>query len=66
MGKLRFLGSSGLGFLISCQRKMNAKGGDVKLCGMSRQVRTVFELAHMHRIFDIYDTKAEAARAFPR
>ena len=64
LGRLRFLGSSGLGALISCLRTMNAKGGDVKLCGMSKQVRTVFELVRLHRIFDIHGTKEEAAHAF--
>ena len=66
MGRLRFVDGSGVGVLISCLRKMNAKGGDVKLCGMSKQVHTVFESVRMHRIFDIYDTKAEAAQAFPK
>jgi len=62
--RLRFVDSSGLGAFISCLRKLNAKGGDVKLCGMSKQVRGVFELVRMHRIFDIYATKEEALRAF--
>jgi hypothetical protein len=31
---------------------------------MSRQVRAVFELVRMHRIFDILGTREEAARAF--
>jgi anti-anti-sigma regulatory factor len=31
---------------------------------MSKQVRTVFELVRMHRIFDIFATREEAARAF--
>jgi anti-sigma B factor antagonist len=43
---------------------MNTKGGDVKLCGMLPQVRTVFELVRLHRIFDIYSTPEEAVRAF--
>jgi anti-sigma B factor antagonist len=64
LGRLRFVDSSGLGAFISCLRKLNAKGGDVKLCGMSKQVRAVFELVRMHRIFDIYATKEEAVRAF--
>jgi anti-sigma B factor antagonist len=64
LSRPRFVDSSGLGAFISCLRKLNAKGGDVKLCGMSRQVRTVFELVRMHRIFDIYGTKEEAVRAF--
>jgi anti-sigma B factor antagonist len=64
LGRLRFVDSSGLGAFISCLRKANARGGDVKICSMSKQVRTVFELVRMHRIFDIYGTKEEAAHAF--
>lgn len=64
LSRLRFVDSSGLGAFISCLRRLNAKGGDVKLCGMSKQVRAVFELVRMHRIFDIYATKEEAVHAF--
>ena len=64
LGRLRFVDSSGLGAFISCLRKLNAKGGDLKLCGMSKQVRAVFELVRMHRIFDIFATREEALRAF--
>jgi anti-sigma B factor antagonist len=66
LGRLRFLDSSGLGAFLSCLRKVNAKGGDVKLCAMTKPVRAVFELVRMHRIFDIYGTSAEAAHAFQR
>jgi anti-sigma B factor antagonist len=64
LGRLRFVDSSGLGAFISCLRKLNAKGGELKLCGMSKQVRAVFELVRMHRIFDIFGTREEAVRAF--
>jgi anti-sigma B factor antagonist len=62
--RLRFTDSSGLGAFISCLRHANARGGDVKLCGISPQVRAVFELVRLHRIFDIYSTPEEAVRAF--
>ena len=61
---MRFLDSSGLGFFLSCLRKVMAKGGDLKLCGMSEQVRAVFELLRMQRILEIYDTREDALRAF--
>jgi anti-sigma B factor antagonist len=64
--RLRFVDSSGLGAFISCLRKLNAKGGDLKLTGMSKQVRAVFELVRMHRVFDILATKEDAIRAFDR
>ena len=62
--RLRFVDSSGLGAMLSCLRQLTAKGGDLKLSGMQKQVRAVFELVRMHRIFDIYGTREEAVRAF--
>ena len=64
LSRLRFVDSSGLGAFISCLRKLNAVGGDLKLCGMSKPVRAVFELVRMHRVFDIFDTPEQAVRAF--
>ena len=64
LSRVRFVDSSGLGAFISCLRKLNARGGDLKLCGMSRQVRAVFELVRMHRVFDICGTREEAVRMF--
>ena len=64
--RLRFIDSSGLGAFLSCLRKLNAKGGDLKLYGMSKQVRAVFELVRMHRIFEICGTQEEAVHAFER
>ena len=64
LSRLRFVDSSGLGGFISCLRKLNAKGGDLKLCAMSTQVRAVFELVRMHRVFDILTTREDAVRAF--
>jgi anti-sigma B factor antagonist len=64
LSRLRFVDSSGLGAFISCLRRLNAKGGDLKLCGMSKPVRAVFELVRMDRVFDILGTKEDAVRAF--
>lgn len=64
VSRLRFVDSAGLGSVISCLRKLNAKGGDLKLSGMSTPVRGVIELVRMHRVFDILPTKEEAVRAF--
>ncbi len=62
--QLRFVDSSGLGAMLSCLRQLSARSGDLKLCGMSKQVRALFELVRMHRIFDIYNTREEAVEAF--
>ena len=64
LSRLRFIDSSGLGAMLSCLRQVSAKGGDLKLCGMTKQVRATFELVRMHRIFDIFSIREEAVQAF--
>ncbi len=64
LSRLRFIDSSGLGSFLSCLRKVNARCGDLKLCCLSKQVRTVVELVRMHRMLDIFRTRDEAVRAF--
>jgi anti-sigma B factor antagonist len=50
--------------LLSCLRQVNAKGGDLKLCCLTKQVRVIFELVRLHRIFELFDTREAAAKAF--
>jgi anti-sigma B factor antagonist len=64
--RVRFIDSSGLGAFLSCLRRVNARGGDLKLCGLSKPVRTVFELVRMHRVFDIQPTRDAAVRRFEK
>ena len=59
-----FIDSSGLGALISLLRVVNGRGGQLRLCAMSRTVRALFELMRMHRVFVIDDTRDDAVRAF--
>lgn len=63
ISNINFVDSTGLGSLLACLRQLQRTGGDMKLCGMNKQVRALFELVRMHRIFDIYNSKAEALQA---
>lgn len=64
MSNLEFVDSSGLGMFMRCLRPLRAAGGDLKLFGMTKPVRTIFELVRFHRIIEIYNTQEEAIRAF--
>ncbi|MFZ4537065.1 STAS domain-containing protein [Propionivibrio sp.] len=60
LSPLRFVDSSGLGVLLSCLRTMNNKESQLKLIGLTKPVRALFELVRMHRIFSIYNSLDEA------
>jgi anti-sigma B factor antagonist len=62
--QLRFVDSSGLGLLLSSLRQVHSSGGDLKLCGMNKPVRALFELVRMHRVFEIFATREEAEASY--
>jgi anti-sigma B factor antagonist len=67
LSKIQFIDSSGCGAILACSRQVNPTGrgpGDLKLCGVSKQVRLVFEMVRLHKIMEIYNTREEALRAF--
>ncbi|MCB1113973.1 MAG: anti-sigma factor antagonist [Chlamydiia bacterium] len=61
--ELQFIDSSGLGSFLSILRRLNADGGDLKLCHMNKSVQSMFELVSMHKIFDILSSVEEAKKA---
>ena len=64
MENVDFIDSSGLGSLVSSLRVVNERGGDVKVAGLQKQVRSIFELTRLHRIFGIFDDVEAAAKSF--
>ncbi|RYG34242.1 anti-sigma factor antagonist [bacterium] len=61
---LKFVDSSGIGALLSCLRRANAAGGDVVLAELPANVRSLFEMVRMNRLFQIFGTKEEALASF--
>jgi anti-sigma B factor antagonist len=64
MQAITFMDSSGLGALISCQRIMNGRQAEFRLCSMNIAVRALFELMRMQRIFHLHSRRSEALGAF--
>lgn len=57
---VRFIDSSGLGALVSGFKNASARDGSLKLCCLQPQVRSMFELTRLHRVFEIFTTLQEA------
>lgn len=64
MSAVNFVDSSGLGAILSGLRLATHRGGDLKISGMSRSVRILFELVRMHKIIEVFAEKDEAVRSF--
>ncbi len=64
LGTVRFIDSSGLGALVSGFKNASAREGNLKLCCLQPQVRSMFELTRLHRVFEIFTTAEEALGSF--
>ncbi len=64
MARVQFMDSSGVGAILSCLRQIEGHGGKLKIYGMSKAVKSVFQITRMNRILDGYDTQGEALSAF--
>ena len=64
LSNVTFLDSSGLGIFLFCLKKLNQKGGDVKLCNVTKPVRVLFELVRLHQIIEVFNTEEEALASF--
>jgi len=59
-----FLSSSVLGKLITLNKRMKGKGGQLKLCEMKKEIHELFVLTNLTKIFDIYDDETAGLMAF--
>jgi anti-anti-sigma factor len=56
------LSSAMVAKLLILRRKMKPKGENLRLCGVSPQLRSVFAATGLDRLFDITDTETDTAR----
>lgn len=58
--EVRFIDSSGLGALVSGFKNATSSHGSLRLAALQPQVKSMFELTRLHRVFEIYQTVADA------
>jgi anti-sigma B factor antagonist len=51
--RLEYISSAGLGVLLKTQKRLMASGGKLRLTGLSRHLRDIFQYSGFDRIFEI-------------
>lgn len=59
---VKFIDSSGLGTLVSAMKSVRNAGGKFYVCSMNDQVKMLFELTKMNRIFEEFENREEFNR----
>jgi len=56
--------AAGVDMLLSCMTEAAKRDGDLKLAAPSPRAQVILELTQMDRLFEIFETVAEAAASF--
>ena len=62
--KVKFLSSSALGVLITLRSKAVAIKGKLAICSMRDELRKVFSISRLDKLFDFYENEEKALTAF--
>jgi hypothetical protein len=60
------LDAAGVDMLLQCMSEVMKRDGDLKLAAVSPQAAVILELTRTDRLFEIYETAADAVRSFSR
>lgn len=64
LSKMAHVDSSGLGVLVAILQWLNARGAVLKLACLQPRPKIVFDITHVCRVFEIYDTLEAALASF--
>ncbi len=59
-----YVDSSGLGALVSLNKRLREVGGELRLAALNDDMRTLFELTRLDTLFRLYASRAEALAQF--
>ena len=59
-----YVDSSGLGALVAAMKQARAVGGNLKLCGLQDDVRSIFEMTRLIKVMAVHSDRQEAVSSW--
>jgi anti-sigma B factor antagonist len=66
LAKITHIDSSGIGALITTMLELEKMNGSLKISGLGKPVKKVFDMTQAITLFEVYDTEAEALESFKK
>ncbi len=59
-----FMNSTAIGVLVGAHSTYTKKGWQVKLCGMNKNIDSIFVITKLSLVFDVHETRDQAIKSF--
>jgi anti-sigma B factor antagonist len=64
LGAVMYIDSSGLGALVAAMKHARAAGGDLRVCALESDVRSLFEMTRLTKVMSVHATRQDAVAAW--
>jgi len=64
LSSVTYMNSTAIGVLVSALATYSRKGWQIKLCGVNKNIDSIFVVTKLSLAFDVHDTRKEAIAAF--
>ncbi len=64
LGGVTYMNSTAIGVLVSAHTSYSRKGWQVKLCGVNKNIDSIFVITKLTLVFDVADTLPDALKKF--
>jgi anti-sigma B factor antagonist len=64
LGGVAYIDSSGLGVLVAAMKQARAAGGNVRLCSLQEEVRSIFEMTRLIKVMSVHPDREEAVASW--
>lgn len=64
LSKVNYLNSTAIGVLVSAQTTYSRKKWQVKLCGINKNISSIFVVTKLTLVFDVHDSREDAIKNF--
>lgn len=63
---INFITSLFIATIITISQRVRLQNGDIKICSVRTNVKKIFEITRLDKVFDIYDTYEKALESFSK
>ena len=64
LSNVTYLNSTAIGVLVSAHTTYAKRSWQIKICGVNKNINNVFVITRLTLVFDVHDTKEDAAKSF--
>jgi len=64
LSDVTYLNSTAIGVLVAAHTTYTRKNWQIKLCGINKNISSIFVITKLTLVFDVSDTRGEAVKSF--